>query len=285
MDTSHSQLSIPMSVIIMTKNEEKNIEKCLASVARFAQVFVVDSHSDDQTCTLADGLGAQVVPFSWDGKYPKKKQWCLQNLPFEYDWVLYVDADEEVTEELADELAKMFASGPTLDGYFVAFNYVFLDTVLQYGHRVFKLAMFNRHKGRFVDYDDLDVANMWEVEGHYQPHVEGNTGSLTGRMIHRDADNLFHYFDRHNRYSDWEAMLRQKNALVAPTDTQPGARLLLKKAFEKLPLKGVVAFAHSYLLMRGFLDGRAGFHFALARAFYYWQIGIKQGELARRGGQ
>lgn len=273
---------IPVSVIIMTKNEEKNIGKCLDSVAGFDQIFVVDSGSEDQTYRIATEKGAHVVQFKWNGKYPKKKQWSLENLPFRHDWVLYVDADEEVYPSLAREISGIMSAKPGYDGYFVKFDYVFLNKVLRFGHHVYKLAFFNRHKGKFLDYEDLDAANMWEVEGHYQPHIAGTTAVLKHRMLHDDHDSLFHYFARHNRYSDWEAVLRMKGKIVNRGEAQPGIRMMLKLLFHRMPFKGLVAFFHSYVIKLGFLDGAPGLHFALARAFYYWQIGIKSRELANK---
>jgi len=272
-------MKIPVSVIVMTKEEERNIAKCLRSVEGFDEVFVVDSDSTDRTCAIAGAMGAKIVRFRWNGAYPKKKQWCLENLPFAHDWVLYVDADEEVSPQLAEEIGGLMGAGPKHAGYFASYNYVFLGRVLKHGHQVYKLVLFDRHEGRFLDYDDLDAANMWEVEGHYQPQIEGGVGVLRNRMLHNDHVSLFHYFERHNRYSDWEAVLRAKGELVRPEETQPGMRRIMKKVFAALPLKGLAAFLHSFVLMLGFLDGRAGFHFALARAFYYWQIGIKLHEV------
>ena len=276
------QEKISASVVVMTKNEERNIAKCLRSVAAFDEVLVVDSVSDDRTVEIATEMGAKVSPFRWNGGYPKKKQWCLENLSFSHDWVLYVDADEEVLPDLAAEIGRLMRASPEHAGYFVGYDYVFLGRVLKHGHRVYKLVLFNRHKGRFLDYDDLDAANMWEVEGHYQPRIDGTTGVLASRMLHADHDTLYHYFDRHNRYSDWEAVLRTKGKLVSPHEAQPGLRRWLKRIFDIVPLKGTVAFVDSYVLRLGFLDGRAGFHFALARAFYYWQIGVKILELGGR---
>src|SRR5271170_3715683 len=100
-----NEAQIPLSVIVMTKNEEKNLAKCLRGLQRMSQVFVVDSGSTDRTPEIARDGGAELVHFAWNGKYPKKKQWCLDNLPFAHDWVLYVDADEEVPPELVDEIA------------------------------------------------------------------------------------------------------------------------------------------------------------------------------------
>lgn len=269
---------LPASVIVMTKDEEANIAKCLCSVRDFDEIFVVDSGSRDRTCAIAAEMGATVVDFRWNGRYPKKKQWCLDELPFRHDWVLYVDADEEVTPELTEEIGRVLAGPPPHAGYFVGYDYVFLGHVLHHGHRVYKLVLLNRHKARFPERDDLDVANMWEVEGHYQPQVEGTTGVLRRRMRHDDHATLYHYFERHNRYSDWEATLRARGTLLREAEAQPTGRRALKAIFARMPVKGLVAFLHSFVLKGGFLDGRAGFHYAIARGFYYWQIGIKSRE-------
>lgn len=270
---------IPVSVVVMTKNEQNNITKCLGSLSDFDEVFIVDSESEDKTCSIAAEMGAQVVTFKWNGKYPKKKQWCLDNLPFGHDWVFYVDADEEVYPELVIEIESILSKGSKHSGYFAGYDYLFTGKVLNHGHRIYKLILFNRHKGRFLNYDDLDVSNMWEVEGHYQPNIEGSTGILKNRMLHNDHNSLYDYFSKHNRYSDWEAVLRSKGSLVSKDEAQPGIRHLMKRIFQELPFKGIVAFIHSYVFKLGVLDGKAGLNFALARAFYYWQIGLKINEL------
>jgi glycosyltransferase involved in cell wall biosynthesis len=276
---------IPVSVVVMTKNEERNIDKCLRALNRFDEVFVVDSNSTDRTVEMATALGARLIPFQWNRRYPKKKQWCLDNLPFSHEVVLYVDADEVMTPALAQEIASSLprfapaAAGGGAGGAFVGFDYVFCGKRLNHGHRVYKLALLQRSRSRFLDYNDLDVATMWEVEGHYQPQINGPTFLLKHRMIHHDHDSLFHYFDKHNRYSDWEADLRVKGLLNDPREANVGLRALLKRIFQILPFKAPTVFLHSYLLRLGFLDGKAGLDYAVARALYYWQIGLKSTEL------
>ncbi len=271
---------IPVSVVVMTKNEERNIEKCLRGLADFDEVFVIDSASTDRTVELARELGAIVVPFDWNRKYPKKKQWCLDNLPFSHDVVLYVDADEEMTPPLAREIA---ASLPRFEqgagGAFIGFDYYFCGKLLRHGHRVYKLALLHRQRAKFLDYNDLDVAHMWEVEGHYQPQVQGSTFVMKGRMGHNDHDGLFHYFDKHNRYSDWEANLRVKGLMNDPREANMGMRALFKRVFQALPFKAPIIFLHAYVLRLGLLDGKAGLDYAVARAMYYWQIGLKSREV------
>jgi glycosyltransferase involved in cell wall biosynthesis len=273
---------VPVSAIVLTRDEEANIAKCLRSLARFDEVFVVDSRSSDRTVEIAQQHGAHVVTFAWSGQYPKKKQWALEHLPLTHDWILFLDADEEASPALIDEVAALFDDGePPRDGYFIALDYVFLGRVLRHGHRVHKLALFDRRRGRFAEYPDLDATNMWEVEGHYQPVITGTTAVLKNPIVHADHDSLFDWFARHNRYSDWEAVLRAKGAIDGGDEAQPGIRKVLKRVFGRLPLKGTASFLYAYVLRLGFLDGRAGFQFAIAKAFYYWQVGLKEREIRR----
>jgi glycosyltransferase involved in cell wall biosynthesis len=270
---------IPISVIVMTKDEERNIEKCLRSVANFEEVFVVDSGSEDRTCQIAEEMGVEVFQFHWDGKYPKKKQWCLENLPFMFDWVLYVDADEEVYPSLSEEMRELMIAGPKYDGYFVGYDYVFQSSVLKHGHRVYKLVLFNRHRGYFPIQNDLEVTRMWEVEGHYQPIIEGSVGMLKNRMLHCDHDSLFSFFKRLNLYSDWEAYMRLKGRLREGGGEILEARRLLQRLGDRVPFPGIMIFFYSYFIKLGLLDGRAGFDYAMALAIYYSMISLKINEL------
>jgi glycosyltransferase involved in cell wall biosynthesis len=262
-------------VIVCTRNEAANIGACLGALGRFDQVLVVDSGSDDGTTAVAAAHGATVVPFRWDGGYPKKKQWCLEVLPLRHAWAMHVDADEVVTPDLAEEIARLMARGPSHAGYFIEGRYVFLGRPLRFGLRNRKLMLLDRRHARFPPCDDLDVAGGWEVEGHYQPVIDGTVGRLRHPVLHWDRKSLAAWFDRHNRYSDWEAVLRHdgRRAAVVAADTPGRARL--KRLFDRLPGKALAAFLHSYVLRLGVLDGAAGFHFALLRGFYYWQIGLK----------
>ncbi|HYD31494.1 MAG TPA: glycosyltransferase family 2 protein [Azospirillaceae bacterium] len=273
---------IPVSVIILTRNEEACLPACLEALAGFAEVFVVDSDSTDATSDIARRHGAVVVPFRWDGRYPKKKQWSLENLPLRRDWVLFIDADEVVTPALAREIAGIMRRGPERAGYFIEGKFVFLGQPLHFGHHNAKLALFDRRRGRFQPAPDLDVAAMWEVEGHYQPMLDGPAGRLKAFLWHHDRKPFAAWLDRHNRYSDWEAALRAEGRMETLICRERGRRRIMKALVARLPFRPLAAFVHSYLWCLGFLDGAAGLHFALARAFYYWQIGVKLRE--RRGG-
>lgn len=96
---------VPVSVLIPAKNEEKNLSACLDSVARADEIFVVDSQSSDRSGEIVESYGANLVQFHFNGQWPKKKNWSLENLPFRNEWVLIVDCDERITPEQWDEIA------------------------------------------------------------------------------------------------------------------------------------------------------------------------------------
>jgi glycosyltransferase involved in cell wall biosynthesis len=274
-------MKIPVTVLVLTKNEEKAITECLASVADFDQIIVIDSGSQDKTVELSERFGAEVINFSWNGKYPKKKQWGLENPQVRHDWVLFIDADERVTPSLAIEIRDFLSSNlrEEFAAAEVKLDYHFLGSKLSHGHRAVKRALVNRILCKFPVIDDLAVSNMWEVEGHYQPETQGKIYQLKSRLVHLDPDPLFDYFARHNRYSDWEAFLINNEAIKSQVTN---ARTAKGKIFSSVPFKPLAFFFYSFVIRLGWLDGRRGFHFAIANSFYQWQIGLKAREMRQR---
>ncbi|MDN3481484.1 glycosyltransferase family 2 protein [Arthrobacter sp. APC 3897] len=266
-------------MLVQTKNEEKGITSCLAALTDFDEVIVVDSNSTDRTAELAKEAGATVINFTWDGRFPQKKQWQLEEVETRNEWLLMLDADEFPTAELAVEL-RSIAEDPA--EVRVAFDlpvaYHFAGTGLKYGHRVVKRSFLRRGRNAFRNIDLLHLPGMGEVEAHYQPEPSGPVGRTSALLVHNDMDPVRTWFDRHNRYSDWEAYIRTDPATRASVR---GAKSSQGRRFDAVPLKPLVFFLYSYVLRRGFLDGRAGFDYALALSAYYWQIGLKSRELQR----
>ncbi len=285
---------VAVSVLIVTHNEEPRLAKCLAALTPFDQIIVVDSQSTDNTVSVAKSMGAECVPFVWDGQYPKKRQWCLDHVPLRHNFVFMVDADEIVTPELIAEIEVLFAAGePSNAGYFVRGQYARGGDVLCYGLKNNKLALFNRHKMEFPVVDDLDIDGMGEIEGHYQPvlkvaygDADRDVGDVDAAAIGQLSHGLIHdaygydggvaWTARHLRYARWEAMMDMRGAW--PQDPVV-KRNVMKAYFKKMPFRPLVAFMHCYVLRFGFLDGQQGFLFARDRYRYYRMIAAAAKEL------
>ncbi len=279
---------VPLSVLVPTRNEERNIERCLRSVSWAAQVFVVDSCSTDRTAEIARAMGADVIPFRWDGHGPRKKNWALDNISWANEWVLVVDADEEVSHPLHGQIAAAIKHGAGFEAYSIPYQYYFLGRLIKHGALLRKLILFRHRRARFEQTSVPEVTG-YDVELHEHPVVRGKTGKLAAHMLHHDFDDLHHYFDRHNIYSDWEALLRTRYRDRDRSSEIKGRifgsaaerRRFLKRLFLGLPGKPVIYFLYAYILCGGFLDGREGLAFNILKSFYWYQIGLKEFELRK----
>ncbi|MEU8570666.1 glycosyltransferase family 2 protein [Streptomyces pathocidini] len=270
---------LPVVVAIPTKNEAENIARTVASViGHFEAVVVVDSDSTDDTCAIAKSQGAEVVPYAWDGRYPKKKQWCLDHVHTGTPWLLFLDGDETPSPALLAELRRIFSQPVSAAAFDIPLGYWFAGRRLRHGHTIVKRALMDRTRCRFPVLGDLAAPGMGEQEGHYQPLADGPVVRLRSPIEHEDLDPVRTWFDRHNRYADWEAWLEhhpQVREEIRLAKTRQG------RLFHKAPLKPLLSFAYAYVYRRGFLDGRAGLDYALAMTFYRWQIALKTRELSR----
>src|SRR3954447_22719817 len=109
---------LPVSVIVPARNESHNLPRCLESLRNVGEVYVVDSNSSDNTAEIVRSHGAKVVQFRYQGGWPKKRQWAMDTLPLNYDWILLLDADEALTPELESEVRQALRN-PKVDGYYI----------------------------------------------------------------------------------------------------------------------------------------------------------------------
>jgi glycosyltransferase involved in cell wall biosynthesis len=286
---------LPVSVLIPAKNEQANLPACLASVQRADEVLIVDSQSSDKSVEIAQSYGANVVQFYFNGRWPKKKNWSLENLSFRNEWVLIVDCDERITPELWDEIAQAIQN-PEYNGYYLNRRVFFLGTWIRHGGKYpdWNLRLFKHKKGRYENLNTEDIPNTGDNEVHEHVILDGKAGYLKNDMIHEDFRDLYHWIERHNRYSNWEARV-YLNLLTLNDDSGTiGANLFgnavqrkrfLKKLWVRLPFKPFLRFVLFYIIRRGFLDGSAGYIYARLLSQYEYQIGVKLYELRKYGGQ
>ena len=257
---------LPISVIIMTRNNDDTLERCLSSLSNFDDIHIVDSHSSDDTLDIAKRYNTQITAFDWNGQYPKKKQWCLENLTLTYDWVLYLDADEALTPSFTRHLKHLVPSAIT-EGYFIKAKHVIGNKTLHFGLLNSKLALFRKSTFYYPVIDDLSAPGSFEVEGHYQPipKKDVSIGIIHEPILHFNTDNIEHYKAQHETYSAWEAHMIKNN--LYPDDPNM-LRQWLKIFIRKNPLRPFLIFIYSYIFKLGFLDSKEGVLYAKLKADY-----------------
>jgi hypothetical protein len=255
---------LPISVIVAARNEEKNLPRCLQSLRDAGEVFVVDSGSTDATPEIANSFGAKLVQFRYQGGWPKKRQWAMDNLPLSYDWIFLVDADEALTPELAAEIKEAITSNAA-DGYYISLRMYFLGRVLRHGDASFwKLSLFRRGKGRYECRLKDQNASMADMEVHEHVIVDGKTARLSHPLIHHNVESLSRYIQKHDEYSNWESRVlldsTQESSELKPSlfGTQAQRRRWLKKKLYTVPGSPVLLFLYRYILRAGFMDGIPG---------------------------
>lgn len=280
---------IPVSVVVMTYNEELNIERCLGSVHGWTdELFIVDSLSTDRTLEIARRYTDKIYQRCYEG-HPQQWSWALENLPFRYDWVFAVDADFQVTaglwraigEALAGDLSRM-------NGYFVRHQQIFRGRFLRWGtmYPRYWLRLFRRQSVR-IDPEDL-------VDVHF--YVDGRVGRLERDVIedNRKEANLAFWVEKQARFAQRQAVeeLRRRHRPSA-TATRvrffgpPDQRTLwLKERWYRLPLyiRPFLLLFYRYVVRLGFLDGKEGFLYHFTQAFLYrLLVDVRIQELQERG--
>lgn len=281
-------LRVPLSVLIPVRNEAANLPACLES-CRFAdEVVVVDSRSTDDTPAIAARFGARVVPFDWNGTFPKKKNWALAHVAWKHEWVFILDADERITPELAAELARTVAA-PACDGYYVNRRFWFLDGWLNHCgyYPSWNLRLFRHRVGRYEQLQGVSDTESGDNEVHEHVVLDGRVGYLRGEMEHYAFPTIEAWVEKHNRYSNWEArLLASADGAAAAADAAIAPELARKRKLKRwatgLPFRPALRFGYHYILRRGFLDGYRGYVFCRLMAFYEFLSVTKAVELRRR---
>ena len=260
---------VPVTAVVLTYNEEKNLPDCLTSLAGWAdRVYVVDSGSTDRTVAIARSFGAEVATHPFE-HYGAQRNWALENLAIETPWVLNVDADERVTPEMRHSIAEAVASNEDgVDGYLFSRRTMFLGRWIRHGghYPAWHLRLFRTGVGRCEErlYDQ-----------HF--HVPGRVRQLPGDLIDTLTPDVATFVRRHVRWAELEAdeqegaastgrvaaRLRSANAIER--------RRWLRNAYNRLPLfvRPALYFGYRYFVRLGFLDGPEGLVFHFLQGFWY----------------
>lgn len=265
---------LPISVVVLTLNEEESIERCLASVQDWAgEIFLVDSGSSDGTVALAQRYTQHIVvhPFV---NYARQRNWAQENLPFSYEWVLHLDADEWVSPELAQSLQRTFVGNlDGIDGFLINRRVIFMQRWIRHGglYPTYHLRLYRWARGYCEDR---------EYDQHFK--VEGQVTRLAGDMYDDVTTDLASWTRSHERWATMEAQEYFKHqAAPSPNERQVPARLfgtaierrrwLRERSYGSMPLfvRPFLYFFVRYILLLGFLDGVPGLIFHVLQGFWY----------------
>ena len=250
-----------LTTVVPCLDEELHVDRAISSVIQLGPVIVLDAGSTDRTRDLAAAADAAVFERSWEG-YAAQKNWALEHLPIETEWVLFLDADEVVPEALRNEIAGVVASEKAADGYYIPRRSLFLGRKLEHAgwYPDHQLRLFRRRLGHF---EDRLV--------HEHVVIDGRTGFLENDIVHDNRKGMEHLVAKHRAYAELEAqeMLRQRAGTSADErggsffGTWPERRRALKTTvWYRMPGRPAIRFLWLYIVKCGFLDGRRGFMYA-----------------------
>ena len=259
----------PVTVVVLTFNEGRNLDACLSSVAGWVErIVIVDSGSTDDTIEIAQRLGAEVLSNPFES-HARQWRWALDRVQITTPWVLGLDADQRVSGELRASLAQAVSSPAGPNGYFVNRRQIFRGRWIRYGgyYPKYLLKLFRTGTAR-IDERDL-------VDHHFR--VDGPVGRLDGDLIedNQNEARIADWIAKHNRYARLQAQEE-----LARLGRDEGGRLFghsdervlwFKSIWRRLPLfvRPFLYFVYRYVIRLGFLDGKEGLIFHFMQALWY----------------
>jgi len=270
-----------IAAIVLAKNEQTNIARCVQSLHWADEIVVIDDASTDDTVSIATEYGARVVDHRFES-FAEQRNWALRHAGLRSQWVVMLDADEVSTDAFANELkARVREASKEVVGFRTCRKTMLDGVWLRYsdGFPVWIMRVVRRGDAWFED------------SGHGEvpvPKVRGTLGTIGSPFLHfafsRGMDD---WWARHVRYAAREAQreceLLQEASVWALFSSDPSnRRRALRSLARRMPARGALRFVYQYVFRAGFLDGRQGFHFCRMMACYESMIAIRKWDRHRR---
>lgn len=281
---------LPVAVIILTKDEERHIERCVRNVLQISdEVYVVDSESTDRTCEIAERFGATVVEHPWPGNQAEQFNWALDNLPVRAEWILRLDADEYLLPELVEELREKLPAMPEdVSALSLSRARCFCGRVLRHGivNNIRIVRIFRKGKARYER----------RIMDEHLTILDGRTVEMKHQFIDDNRLPLGEFVTKHNQYASREAaLLLDAEYGLSDHVAQAGghgAEVERKRAqkarYARMPLfwRAFAYFIYRYIVKLGFLDGREGFLWDFLQGWWYRTlVDAKVLEIKRKSGE
>ena len=264
-----------ISVVILTKNEEQDLSRCLDALTWCDDIHVLDSESTDRTCEIARAYGATVTvnPFR---SFGDQRNFALDRLPLQHEWILFLDADEVATDDFLTEMKQtVVEADENMAGYYCCWKMMLEERWLRRCDNFpkWQFRLLRRGRARFTDFG----------HGQKECDLRGPAGYIHEPYLHfAFSKGWVHWLDRHNRYSTAEAIARlgEKRSLSDVFTRNPSQRnAALKVLLTQVPGWPALRFFHAYFFKLGLLEGTPGFVYCANMAYYEFLIKIKMREL------
>jgi glycosyltransferase involved in cell wall biosynthesis len=268
-------LGAPVSVVILTLNEQQNIRDCLASCGWCDDVHVLDSGSTDETHAIAEQLGAKTYVNAFRS-FAAQRNWANDHIPTRHDWIFHLDADERFTPELVRAMDERLSANPGEAGFYVPSKLMLMDRWLKRagGYPVYQMRLFHKQRMRFSDH------------GHGQrEQTQGVVGTLDQAYLHFNfSKGLVDWLERHNRYSSLDAheALADRERPLHLGDVFKGRvarRRAVRGLARRMPMRPALRWLYTMIAQGAVLEGRAGRLYAGLLATYERMIDFKVVEL------
>lgn len=264
---------LDLSVIILTKDEELHIARCLENVNQFAKkVYVIDCHSTDGTQEIARSLGAEVIEHEWPGNQAAQFNWALDNIPIDTEWILRIDADEYLTDELIAELEEYIPiADDNVSALVLPLGRAFMGRILKHGivNGISMVRMFRCGKARYENRQMDEHLNILDGEIH----------TCQNKFIDDNRMPLSFFIKKHDNYAQREACLLLEAEIANDainSNSEELAEVVQKKRkqkdwYSRLPLftRAFAYFIYRYIFKLGFLDGKEGFLWDFLQGWWY----------------
>ena len=270
-------MSVPISIIIPTYNEEKNLSACLAAIRHWSNdIHVIDSNSTDETKNIAQNFNVNFINYENNLIWPKKRQWAAENLTLKHDWILFLDSDEILLDEIKNEI-EISIKDNKFNGFSLLFRVEFLGKPLKFAHPgLYKTMLFRKGFGSYERLINTEYSkDELPIETHEHFIVKGKIKKLKSPILHRNVNNMHAYIRKHNHYSDWnaEAAFNPIESVLKPSlfGNQASRRRYIRLKFENSLFFPLLTFVYFYIFGLGFLDGKPGFYycgFAAVQTFH-----------------
>lgn len=268
-------MPVDLTAIILTYNEEIHIKRCLENVQKIAKnIFIIDSYSTDRTLEIAKGFGVNILQHKWENNHAKQFNWALDNCPINTKWVLRLDADEYLTDELIKELKEILPNvDNSINGIILTLKRFFLGKHIKRGvGEITQMRLFKYGKAR---------CELRQMDEHIQL-LEGDYLKFKGAWVDDNLNDIGWWIQKHNGYAIREAIdlldiefgltdykISKTNDSKLTLETSK--KRVAKHHYVHLPLfwRSFAYFIYRYFLKFGFLDGKEGFLWHFLQGWWY----------------